>query len=167
MHPTKISNREKVELREKLGEERYQEWLNQPPIQFPLRPDSPIRNDYSNSISSQAGNGGNQIEVGMDDYLSVTIAMETMLLDAFQNDDQLGFDAHIADTFFESLKFSSTTHLFGPGGQSKSTQLGTTMLLYNLKEKFWLVECMFLRNFEVSYHKVLPYINLKNIISKK
>ena len=42
--------------------------------------------------------------------------METMLLDAFQNDDQLGDDAHIVDTFFESLKFASTTPLFGPGG---------------------------------------------------
>ena len=63
-----MSNRNKVELREKLGEERYQEWLNQPPIQFPLRLDSPIRNDHKNSSSSQAGNGGNQIEVDMDDY---------------------------------------------------------------------------------------------------
>ena len=123
-----MSNREKTELREKIGEERYQEWLNQPPIQFPLRPDSPIRNDYNNSSSSQAGNGGNQIEVGMDDYLRDTTAMETMLLDAFQNDDQLGDDAHIADTFFESLKFASTTPLFGPGGQSMYTQLGATML---------------------------------------
>ena len=42
--------------------------------------------------------------------------MEKMLLYAFQNDDQLGDDAHIADTFFESLKFSSMTPLFGPGG---------------------------------------------------
>ena len=82
-----MSNWEKVELREKLGEGRYQEWLNQPPIQFPPRPDSPIRNDYRNSSSSQAGNGGNQIEVGMDDYLRDTTAMEAMLLDAFQNDD--------------------------------------------------------------------------------
>ena len=47
--------------------------------------------------------------------------METMLLDAFQNDDQLGNDAHIFDTFFKSLKFDSTTPVFGPGGQSKST----------------------------------------------
>ena len=59
-----ISNREKTELREKIRDERYQEWLNQPPIQFPLRPDSPIKNDYNNISSSQVGNGGNQIEVG-------------------------------------------------------------------------------------------------------
>ena len=70
----------------------------------------------------------------MDDYLRDMTAMETMLLDAFQNDDQLGDDAHIVDTFFESLKFASTTLLFGPGGQSKSTQLGIMMLLYNLKQ---------------------------------
>ena len=57
----------------------------------------------------------------MDDYLRDTTAMEIMLLDAFQNDDQLGHDACIADTFSESLKFASTTPLFGHGGQSKST----------------------------------------------
>ena len=82
--------------------------MNQPHIQFPLRPDSPIRNDYNDSSSSQAGNGGNQIDVGMDDYLRDTIAMETMFVDAIQNDDQLGDDARIIDTLFESLKFSST-----------------------------------------------------------
>jgi hypothetical protein len=69
-----MSNREKVAIREKLGEMKaYQEWLNQPPIQFPLHPDSLIRNDYSNSSCSQVGNGVNQIEVGMDDYLRDTI----------------------------------------------------------------------------------------------
>jgi hypothetical protein len=64
-----MSNREKVAIRAQLGEEAYQEWLNQPPIQFPLRPDSPIRNLYNNSSSSQVENGLNEIEVGMDDYL--------------------------------------------------------------------------------------------------
>ena len=53
----------------------------------------------------------------MDDYLRDTTAMETMLLDAFQNHDQLGDDAHIIDTFFESLKFASTTPLFRPDRQ--------------------------------------------------
>ena len=57
----------------------------------------------------------------MDDYLRDTTTMETMFLDAFQNDDKLGDDAHIVDTFFESLKFASTTLLFGLGSQSKST----------------------------------------------
>ena len=73
----------------------------------------------------------------MDDYLRDTTAMERMLLDALKNDDQaLGDDAHIADTFFASLKFSSNTPLFGVGSQSKSTQLGKTMLLYKLKQIF-------------------------------
>ena len=86
-------------------------------IQFPLRQDSQIRNDYNNSSTSQVGNGVNQIKVGMDDYLRDTTVMETMLLDAFQNDDQLGDDVHITDTFFESLKFTSTNPLFGSGSQ--------------------------------------------------
>ena len=117
--------------------------VESPPIQFPLCSDSPIRNDYNNSSSSQVGNGGNQIEGGMDDYLRDTSAMETILLDAFQNNDRLGDDAHIAENFFESLKFYSTTPLFGPSNQSKSTQLGTTMLLYNLKENFGLSNVCF------------------------
>ena len=71
-------------------------------------------------------------------------AMETIFLDAFQNDDQLGDDAHIADTFFESLKFTSTTPLFGPDCQLKSTQLGTMMLLYNLEANFGLSNACFL-----------------------
>ena len=73
----------------------------------------------------------------MDGYLRDTIAMETMLLDAFPNNDQLGDDAHVVD------KFSSTTPLFGLGGQSKSTQLGKRMLLYNLKGNFGLLNACF------------------------
>ena len=69
--------------------------------------------------------------------------MENMLLDAFQNDDQLGDDAHITDTFFKILKTASTTPLFEPGGQSNSTQLGTTILLYNLKANFGLSNACF------------------------
>ena len=69
--------------------------------------------------------------------------MEIMVLDSFQNDHHLGNDAHIADTFFESLKFASTTPLFGPGSQSKSTYLGKTMLLYKLKENFGLSNACF------------------------
>jgi hypothetical protein len=70
-------------MRAQLKEEGYQEWFYQPPIQFPLRPHSPIRNDYNNSSSSEVGNGDNQKEVGMDDYLRDTNSMETMLLDEF------------------------------------------------------------------------------------
>ena len=68
-------------------------------------------------FSSQVGNGGNQIEVGMDDYLWDTTVMEIMLLDAFQNDD-LGDDFHITNTLFKCLKSTSTTLVFGPGGKS-------------------------------------------------
>ena len=67
-----------------------------------------------------------------------------MLLDAFQNDDQVGDDADISDTFFESLKFSSTTPLFGPGGQSNSTHFQTMLLLYKLKANFGLYNACFL-----------------------
>lgn len=52
----------------------------------------------------------------MDDYVRDTTTMEKMLLDVLWNDDQLGGDAHIADTFFESLKFTSTTPHIGPSG---------------------------------------------------
>ena len=79
-----MSTQEKVALRLRLGEESYKGWLNQPLIEFPLHPNSPIRNDYNNSRSlSQVGNGGNQIEFGMDVYLWYTTSMEEILLDAF------------------------------------------------------------------------------------
>ena len=52
-----------------------------------------------------------------------------MLLDAFQQ-NELGDDIDITDTFFEILKSTSTTPLFGHGS-SWSTELGTTLLLYN------------------------------------
>jgi hypothetical protein len=80
----------------------------------------------------------------MDDYLRDTTAMETMLLDSFQN-NELGDDAHINDTIFERLEYASIIPLFGPSAQSKSTQLGTTMLLYNMKEKFGMSNSCFLR----------------------
>ena len=122
-----MSNREKAAIRAQLREESYQEWLNKPPIQFPLRPYSPIRNDYNNtSSSSEVGNGDNQKEVGMDDYLRDTTAMEIMFLDIFQS-DELGDDAHISDTIFESLKSASTTPLFGPSAREKCTQLRIEM----------------------------------------
>jgi len=79
----------------------------------------------------------------MDDYLWDTIVMETMLFNAFQN-DELGDDAHITNTFFERLKFASTTPLFGPSNQSKFGQLGTTMLLEILKANFIMSIACFL-----------------------
>ncbi len=56
------------------------------------------------------------MEDGMDDYLWDMNSMEGVLLDAFQN-NELGDDAHITNTFFECLKYASTTPLFGHGGQ--------------------------------------------------
>ena len=93
--------------------------MNQPPIQFPLCPDSLIKNSYRNSSYSHVGNGGNEIEVGMDELLRDMGSMELVLLYAFQDND-LGDDTHIIESFFESLKSVSNTPLFGPG-QSKST----------------------------------------------
>jgi hypothetical protein len=59
--------------------------------------------------------------------------MDVMFLDSFQ-ENELGDDVDVVDTFFESLKFASTTPLFGRvQGSAGSTQLGTTMLLYKLK----------------------------------
>ena len=83
LHPSTMSNRERVEKRAQLGEEAYQAWLNQPPIQFLLRPSSPIRNAYSASSSSQVGNGGNELDVGMDDLLRKRSAMDAMLFHTF------------------------------------------------------------------------------------
>ena len=60
--------------------------------------------------------------------------MEGMLLDAFQQ-NELGDDIDIINTFFEILKYASTTPLFELG-RSRSTDLGTKMLLYNLKVKY-------------------------------
>jgi hypothetical protein len=57
--------------------------LKQPHVQFPLRPESPIQNLDINTSSSHVGDEGNDIEVGMDDFLWDTQAMEGMLLDAF------------------------------------------------------------------------------------
>jgi hypothetical protein len=57
--------------------------LKQPPIQFPLRHESPIQNLDSNNTSSHVGDEGNYIEVGMDDLLQDTQAMEGMLLVSF------------------------------------------------------------------------------------
>ena len=64
-----MSNRDKSKKRAQLGEEAYQAWLNQPPIQFPLCPSSPIRNSYSDSSSSHVINGGNEVDLGMDELL--------------------------------------------------------------------------------------------------
>ena len=49
----------------------------------------------------------------MDELLRQRSAMDAMLFHTFQ-DNELGDDAHIIDTFFQILKLDSTTPLFGP-----------------------------------------------------
>ena len=78
-----MSTREKKTKRGELGEEAYQEWLNQPPIQFQLHPKSPIQNYSSSTSSSRVRDGGNDVEVGMDDFLRDSQAMEGILLYVF------------------------------------------------------------------------------------
>jgi hypothetical protein len=114
--------------------------LNQPPIQFPLRLESSIQNLYNNTSSSHVGDEGNDIDVGMDDFLWDTQAVEGMLLHEFQQ-NELGDDIDIVDTFFEILKYSSTNPLFGHG--SRSTQLGTIILLYKLKVMYVMSDTCF------------------------
>jgi hypothetical protein len=104
--------------------------LNQPLIQFPLCLESPVSNIYSNTSFSLVGDEDNGTNIGIDDFLWDTHAMEVMLLNSFQP-DELGDDAHIIDIFSKSMKSTSTTPLFGH--ESRYTQKGKTLLLYNLK----------------------------------
>ena len=78
-----MSNQEKDERSVQLGEYAYQAWLNQPPIQFPLLPSSPIRNAYSDSSSSHVGNGGNEVSIGMDELLRQRSAMDALFFHTF------------------------------------------------------------------------------------
>jgi hypothetical protein len=50
----------------------------------------------------------------MDDLLQESHALEGMLLTSFQK-DELGDNSHISYTFFEIMKYASTTPLFGNG----------------------------------------------------
>jgi hypothetical protein len=69
--------------------------------------------------------------------------MEGMLLDVFQK-NKLGDDDDVVDTFYKILKYASTTSLFGPIQEyARYTQLGTTMLLYNLKEMYGMSNVCF------------------------
>ena len=114
--------------------------MYQPPIQFPLHPESPIQNYSSRISSSHVGDTGNDVEVGMDDLLWDTQAMEGILLDTFQQ-NELGYDVDIIDTFFKILKFASMTPLFGYV-PSRSIQIGRKMLLYNLKVMYVCQTCV-------------------------
>jgi hypothetical protein len=89
--------------------------LNQPPIQFPLHLESLVHNVYSNTSSSRIGDEDKDIEVGMDDFLWDTHAIEGMFLNASQQDELGNVNALITNTFFESPKPASTTPLLlGP-----------------------------------------------------
>ena len=63
---TMMLKEEKRIKQARLGEEAYQEWLNQPPIQFPLHLESLIQNLSNKTSSSHVMDGGNDVEVGMD-----------------------------------------------------------------------------------------------------
>jgi hypothetical protein len=50
----------------------------------------------------------------------------------------------VIDTFYENLKYASTTPLFGLVQESaRSTQLGTTILLYKLKAMYGMSDVCF------------------------
>ena len=69
--------------------------------------------------------------------------MDEMLFHTFEyNDLGDGAQSHIIQAFLESLKSKNSTPFFEPS-QSKSTQLGTTMLFYNLKEKYGMHDTNF------------------------
>jgi hypothetical protein len=78
-----MPTQEKDVKRAQLREQAYQAWLDQPPIQFPLRLESPISNIYSSIGSSHVGDEDNDIEVGMDDFLWGTHALEEILFNEF------------------------------------------------------------------------------------
>jgi hypothetical protein len=69
--------------------------------------------------------------------------MEGMLLDAFQQ-NELGDDIDVVYTFYESLKYASTTPLFGRvHGYARSTFLATTFVWYNLKAMYGMLGACF------------------------
>ena len=69
----------------------------------------------------------------MDDLLWDTQAMERMFIYEFQQ-NELWDGIDIIDTFFESLKFASTTPLFGDG-KLRNIDLESTFSLYSFKVK--------------------------------
>ena len=79
----------------------------------------------------------------MDDFFWDTQDMDGILLDVFQQ-NELGYDIDVVDTFYESLEYASTTPLFGLVHESaRSTQLGTTILLYKLKAMYGMSDVCF------------------------
>jgi hypothetical protein len=82
----------------------------------------------------------------MDDFLWDTQAMEGMLLHAFQQ-NELGDDVDVVDTFFESLKFASTTPLFGRVQGVKVYPTRDNNVTVQLESNVWYVRCVFLGHF--------------------
>jgi hypothetical protein len=76
----------------------------------------------------------------MDNFLWDTQAKEGILLQTFYQNEPRDY-VDIVDTFFENMKSTSTAPLFGHG--SRSTQLGETMSLYNLKSMYGLSDMFF------------------------
>lgn len=77
--------------------------------------------------------------------------MEGMLLYSFQQ-NELRDGVDMDDTLFQSLKSASTTFLFELR-TSRSVELGTTMLLYNLKVKHGMSNA--------GFSKLLRYLIIK------
>ena len=81
----------------------------------------------------------------MDYFLQHTHAMEGMLQHAFQQ-NELGEDVDIVDTFFEIQESTTNAPLFGHA-LSRSAQLKTKNLLHNLKLKYGMSNTCFLELF--------------------
>ena len=69
-------------------------------------------------------------------------SIDAMLLYTFHEND-LGYDSHNIEAFFEILELASNAPLFGLG-RSKFAKLGTKMLLYNLEEMYGMSNVCFL-----------------------
>jgi hypothetical protein len=120
--------------------------LNPPPIQFPLRFESPIQNLYNNTSYSHVGDEGNDIGVGMDDFLWDTQVVEGILLHAFQL-KELGDDVDVVYTFSETLKSTSTTPLWST--RVKVYPNRDNNVVVQLENNVWYANHVFLDTFEV------------------
>ena len=81
---------------------------------IPTTFESPIQNIFSNISYSQVGDERNLTEVGVDDLLQDTHAIEGMFLNAFQQ-YEIGNDDNVVDAFFEMLKSTPSSAFFGHG----------------------------------------------------
>ena len=69
---------------------------------------------YSDSSYSHVGNGGNELDIGMDELLRQRSAMDAMFFHTFQDND-LGDGARITEAIFEIVKTENYTPLFELG----------------------------------------------------